>query len=248
MGINLVEIWASMGLPIRGVVVVLFIQAVACVAVVFDRLLLLIQASRRAGDAAASLQAAMESAQYDKALLAMSQAKPNHLTQYLEVGLRTFLTERNNDQDNLRSGELARRALGRKGDSISRELYRGMNVLASTGSTAPFIGLLGTVLGIINAFKVIAATGSGGIGTIGASIGEALVVTGFGLVVAIPAVLVFNWLSAKIASYEAGLVNAGGELVDRLETAHRSPPAASRSPLPSDRVRAHMPASAERQR
>jgi biopolymer transport protein ExbB/TolQ len=91
--------------------------------------------------------------------------------------LRTFLTERNNDQDNLRSGELARRALGRKGDAISRDLYRGMNVLASTGSTAPFIGLLGTVLGIINAFKVIAATGSGGIGTIGASIGEALVVT-----------------------------------------------------------------------
>jgi biopolymer transport protein ExbB/TolQ len=252
MGINLLELWSSMGLPIRGVVILLTIQAVACIAVIVDRLLLLIQASKRAAAAAASLQAALESAQYDKALLAMHHAKPNHLTQYLEVGLRTFLTERGNDQDNLRSGELARRALGRKGDTISRELYRGMNVLASTGSTAPFIGLLGTVLGIINAFKVIAATGSGGIGTIGASIGEALVVTGYGLIVAIPAVLVFNWLSAKIANYEAGLVNAGGELLDRLETAHRSAPATGRSALTSDRARVHMPASVpasvERQR
>jgi biopolymer transport protein ExbB/TolQ len=93
-----------------------------------------------------------------------------------------------------------------------------MNVLASTGSTAPFVGLLGTVLGIINAFKLIAANGSGGIGTIGAAIGEALVVTGYGLVVAIPSVLVFNWLSGRITNYESGLLNSGGELIDRLET------------------------------
>jgi biopolymer transport protein ExbB/TolQ len=224
MEINLLELWARMGLPIRGVVFVLTIQAIACVAVVVDRLLLLTQARRRASAAAASLQPAIESMQYDRALLAFSHAKPNPLTQYLEVGLRTFLTERRADQDAIRSGELARRALGRKGDAISRELYRGMNVLASTGSTAPFIGLLGTVLGIINAFKVIAATGSGGIGTIGASIGEALVVTGYGLLVAIPSVLIFNALSAKIADYEAGMVNAGGELIDRLETGHRGSP------------------------
>jgi biopolymer transport protein ExbB/TolQ len=93
-----------------------------------------------------------------------------------------------------------------------------MNVLASTGSTAPFVGLLGTVLGIIHAFKMIAQNGSGGIGTIGAAIGEALIVTGYGLCVAIPSVLIFNWLSGRIADYEAGLINAGSELVDRLET------------------------------
>jgi biopolymer transport protein ExbB/TolQ len=97
-------------------------------------------------------------------------------------------------------------------------MNRGMNVLASTGSTAPFVGLLGTVLGIINAFKVIGESGSGGLGTIGVAIGEALVVTGYGLCVAIPTVLVFNWLAARIADYEAGLINAGAELVDQLET------------------------------
>lgn len=97
-------------------------------------------------------------------------------------------------------------------------MNRGMNVLASTGSTAPFVGLLGTVLGIINAFKMISATGSGGIGTIGAAIAEALIVTGYGLVVAIPSVLIFNGLSSRIASYEAGLLNAGSELIDQMET------------------------------
>jgi biopolymer transport protein ExbB/TolQ len=229
MDINLLQLWSEMGLPIRCVVVFLTIQAVACVAVGVDRWLLLMQATKRAGAAAAALQEALESGQYDRALQAVTQAKPNHLTRYLEVGLRTFLNERSAGHDVLRAAELARRALGRKGDAVSRELYRGMNVLASTGSTAPFVGLLGTVLGIIHAFKVIAATGSGGIGTIGASIGEALIVTGYGLIVAIPSVLVFNWLSAKIANYEAGLVNAGGELIDRLESGSRSVSAAGRS-------------------
>jgi biopolymer transport protein ExbB/TolQ len=79
------------------------------------------------------------------------------------------------------------------------------------------------VLGIINAFKLIAANGSGGIGTIGAAIGEALVVTGYGLVVAIPSVLVFNWLSGRIADYESGMLNAGSELIDRLETGGSGP-------------------------
>jgi len=94
------------------------------------------------------------------------------------------------------------------------------------------VGLLGTVLGIINAFKLIAATGSGGIGSIGAAIGEALVVTGYGLIVAIPSVLVFNFLSSRIGTYEAGLLNAGSELVDRLELSDEGAPAARPQPIP----------------
>ena len=92
-----------------------------------------------------------------------------------------------------------------------------MNTLASTGSTAPFVGLLGTVLGILNAFKLIASEGSGGMSTIGAAIGEALIVTGYGLLVAIPSVLFFNWLSGRLDRYEASLLNAGSELVDHFE-------------------------------
>jgi biopolymer transport protein ExbB/TolQ len=218
MEINLVELWAAMGLPVRAVVVLLTLQATACVAVVIDRLVLLAASSGRARSVAASLEAALNARDYERALGATTSGKPSHLGSYLGAGLRTFVDRKRAGDRDERAAELARRALERKGDAVSRELNRGMNVLASTGSTAPFVGLLGTVLGIIHAFKLIAESGSGGIGTIGSAIGEALIVTGYGLVVAIPAVLIFNWLSGRIAEYEAGMLNAGSELVDRLET------------------------------
>ena len=217
MEINLWELWGHMGWPVRGVVLALSAQAIWCVGVVFDRVMMLVQSGKRARVFAALAQPAMEARNYHQVLAATSEVQANHLAQYLDVGLRTFLQRAQAGDSAKDAGEISRRALQRKGDALSRDLNKGMNALASTGSTAPFVGLLGTVLGIINAFKQIAATGSGGIGTIGAAIGEALIVTGYGLVVAIPSVLVFNWLSNRIASYEAGLLSSGAELVDRLE-------------------------------
>jgi biopolymer transport protein ExbB/TolQ len=207
-----------MGLPVRIVVILLTIQATACVAVIIDRLVLLNLSVSRARGFAGQVQQAVGAGEYARVLSAISSVKSNHLASYLELGLRTFLARRQAGDDAARSADLSRRAMDRKGDAISRDMNRGMNVLASTGSTAPFVGLLGTVLGIINAFKLIGESGSGGLGTIGVAIAEALVVTGYGLCVAIPTVLFFNWLSTKIANYEAGLINAGAELVDQLET------------------------------
>jgi biopolymer transport protein TolQ len=236
MEINLVELWAGMGLPVRVVVILLSVQAVACIAVTVDRLVLLAQSGRRARDVTPKLEPAIEASDYERALAVMGEAQQNHLSSFLEAGLKTFVTQTRSGDSAERAAELAKRALERKGDMVSRELNRGMNVLASTGSTAPFVGLLGTVLGIINAFRMIAATGSGGIGTIGAAIGEALVVTGYGLIVAIPSVLVFNWLSSRIANYEAMLLNAGSELIDRLEIAGSA--RARENALPSAALRA----------
>jgi biopolymer transport protein ExbB/TolQ len=217
MEINLAELWGRMGFPVRVVVITLTLQAIACVAVIIDRLLILFQSATKARAFAATVQVDMEAGNYDQVVASAGTFPGSHLAGYLELGLRTFLSRARVGDDVGHAAELTRRALERKGDAVSRELNRGMNVLASTGSTAPFVGLLGTVLGIINAFKLIAANGSGGIGTIGAAIGEALVVTGYGLCVAIPSVLIFNWLSRRIADYESGLINAGSELVDRLE-------------------------------
>lgn len=225
MEINLLELWSRMGFPVRGVVFLLTCQALACVAVVIDRVIVLVQSAKNARTFAANVNGAMERGQYEQALAIAKREKGSHLAEYMAVGLGTFLTRVNSGDDSERAAELTRRALERKGDAISRQLNRGMNILASTGSTAPFVGLLGTVLGIINAFKLIAANGSGGIGTIGAAIGEALVVTGYGLMVAIPSVLVFNWLSSRIADYESGMLNAGSELIDRLETGDSGPSA-----------------------
>jgi len=223
MNINLLELWSEMGLPVRIVVIVLTLQAVASLAVAVDRLILLFRSRSASTAFAAAAAKPLEEGDFGKVRELASKAQGSHLALVMFSGLDVFLKRTDAGDSTERAAELARRAIERKGESLSTSLNKGMGVLASTGSTAPFVGLLGTVLGIINAFQMIAASGSGGIGTIGAAIGEALIVTGYGLCVAIPTVLGFNYLSAKIAQYEQGLTNAGSELTDRLETSVPTP-------------------------
>ncbi len=216
MDINLVEMWNGMGIPVRCVVVLLTLQAIACIGVTVDRFVMLSLSqlkSRKFGTAAASRGTGIDAREL---LKLCGQHAGSHLPDFVHDGLTVFVELRDAGQSLELSVDLTRRALERKTELLSMELNRGMNVLASTGSTAPFVGLLGTVLGIIQAFKMIAATGSGGIGTIGSAIGEALIVTGYGLVVAIPTVLLFNWVNGKLATYEAEILNATGDVVDRL--------------------------------
>lgn len=217
MDLDLVEIWSNMGTLVRAVVVVLTLQALSCIAVVIDRLILLFTSNRKSRQFAREAGSLLAAGRYEKVLEITKKHEGSHLAIFIDVGLRTFTDRVRDGHTPEKAAVLASRALERKGENLSASLNRGMNVLASTGSTAPFVGLLGTVLGILNAFKLIANEGSGGLGTIGAAIGESLIVTGYGLMVAIPTVLLFNWLSGRIAKYESGLANAGSELVDRLE-------------------------------
>jgi biopolymer transport protein ExbB/TolQ len=218
MEINLVELWEKMGLPVKAVVIVLTLQAVASLGVAIDRLVAMFRngaRSRAFSEKAAPLAAAGDD---EGLLLLASKTDGSYLAALVYTGLSTYFEKLGKGGSPAKSLELARRALERKNERIAADLSRGMGVLASTGSTAPFVGLLGTVLGIINAFKLIAANGSGGLGTIGAAIGEALIVTGYGLCVAIPTVLLFNWVNGRITHEEMALQNAAGELIDRLES------------------------------
>jgi biopolymer transport protein ExbB/TolQ len=218
MDINLLEIWGHMGLPVRAVVAVLTLQAIACIAVIIDRLVMLALSrgrTRKFVSEAGSQQARGLDA--ERLLTLAETHRGSHLAGFLAKGLHAYIDLKRKGQAGERAAELTRRALERKAEPLSRDLNRGMNVLASTGSTAPFVGLLGTVLGIMHAFKLIQTGGSGGIATIGPAIAEALIVTGYGLTVAIPVVLTFNWISGKLAGYEGDILNAAGDLLDRLE-------------------------------
>lgn len=218
MEMNLMELWGQMGIPVKGVVIVLTIQAIACMAVAIDRLVLLFRSGARSRLFASKALPMIDDGRYEDALLLAANTKGSHLATLMHAGLKTFLDRRDAGDSRDMAAERTRRGLHRRGESVSTQLHAGMNVLASTGSTAPFVGLLGTVLGIIHAFQLISLTGSGGIGAIGGAIGESLIVTGYGLVVAIPVVLLYNWLEKRLSDYEQGLANACGELVDRLET------------------------------
>lgn len=219
MDLDVVHLWGSMNNLVRAVVVVLTIQALMCIMVAVDRLILLALSNRKSKRFAKEVGPKLAAGEHEE-VVAMAKDKKNasaYLAKIIEAGLSVFNKHVARGHSREKAAELTRRALERRGEQLSESLNRGMNVLASTGSTAPFVGLLGTVLGILNAFKLISSEGGGGIGTIGGAIGEALVVTGYGLMVAIPAVLLFNYLSGKIAKYESALENAGSELVDTLE-------------------------------
>ena len=107
-----------------------------------------------------------------------------------------------------------RRAIQRASALTAADLKKGMGSLATIGATAVFVGLLATTFGVIAAFQGIAATGSGGLGAVSAGISEALVGTAFGLIVAIPAVWFYNYLTSKIEFFNVEMDNSSSELVD----------------------------------
>ena len=110
----------------------------------------------------------------------------------------------------------AERAVERNMMIITSELKRGLAVLATVGSTAPFVGLLGTTMGVVNAFQGMATSGSGGIAAISSGISEALLTTAFGLLVALPAVWAFNYFTNKIENLVVEMTYTSKELIDYL--------------------------------
>ena len=97
---------------------------------------------------------------------------------------------------------------------MNAELKRGVSGLATIGSTAPFVGLFGTVLGIINAFRKIEEMKTTGLTAVAGGIAEALVTTAVGLFVAVPAVWVYNYFTGKIEHFDVEMSNSSSELID----------------------------------
>jgi biopolymer transport protein ExbB/TolQ len=218
MELDLIEMWHTMNPVVKSAVVVLTIQGIWGVTVTVDRLLMLFMSKRRSRRFATDVEEPMRHGDAKGVLQVAEDAKKrSHLAQFIFEGIKVFQENLALGNSRDRAAEFTKRSLERTGESLSANLNKGMSVLATTGSTAPFVGLLGTVFGILGAFKVIGQEGGGGLSTIGPLIGEALYVTGYGLMVAIPSVMLFNWLSGLISKYEAGLANAGSELVDQLE-------------------------------
>src|SRR5438094_5382374 len=140
----------------------------------------------------------------------------SYVAQVVSAGIKEYDGVRQSGRDPVASLELVTSALR---DSMSETLIQlkgGLGFLATIGSTAPFIGLFGTVIGIINAFRSIAATGSGGMSVVSGGIAEALVSTALGIFVAIPAVVAFNYFTGRIENFHIEMNRASTQLVNRL--------------------------------
>jgi len=154
-----------------------------------------------------------------KDAIAVSQSKNfkySHLGKVVLAGLQEYQFQKDSGVQLERDDvvDSVRRAIQRATALTAADLKKGMGSLATIGATAVFVGLLGTTLGVINAFQGIAATGSGGLGAVSAGIAEALVGTAIGLFVAIPAVWFYNYLTSRIEFYSVEMDNSSSELVD----------------------------------
>jgi biopolymer transport protein ExbB/biopolymer transport protein TolQ len=141
----------------------------------------------------------------------------SHLAKVLLAGLQEYQFQQESggsSRDDMM--EAAHRAIERATAVNLSDLKRGLSGLATIGATAPFVGLFGTVVGIINAFRGMALTGSGGIGAVSAGISEALIATAFGLFVAVPAVWAFNYFTTKVEGFTVEMDNSASELIDYM--------------------------------
>ena len=154
-----------------------------------------------------------------KDAIALSSSKNfrySHLAKVVLAGLQEYQFQQEAGGGLSRDDlvDSVRRSIQRATALTQSDLKKGVNSLATIGTTAPFVGLLGTVVGVINAFVGIAATGSGGIGAVSAGIAEALVETALGLFVAIPAVWFYNYLTGRLDYFNVEMDNSSSELVD----------------------------------
>lgn len=215
---TMTDIVKHMGVPAIVVASTLSVMALTSLALFFERMFAYWRTRAASRTFAAQARAILEKDD-TRALLESAQQSKGHLAQLLLAGAKAYLAATDKPSA-LSPVEATRRELARKTEALAVDVRRGMNVIASVGSIAPFVGLLGTVFGIITAFQGIAKDGSGGLGSVSLGISEALYETALGLVVAIPAVLAFNWLSSQADGILLALEQARGEFVDYLEAKH----------------------------
>jgi biopolymer transport protein ExbB/TolQ len=217
MSFDPVELWHTMTGLAKGVCVLLIIMSVYSLTVAIERWIFFQKAKKQSLAFAKLVTLHLKQDKLQEAIDSSKKYKQSHLARVVSAGLYEF-------SHDLTSGtaeivghdpiEAAERAIEREALMTTADMRKGLSGLATIGTTAPFIGLFGTVIGIINAFRGMAMTGSGGIAAVSTGIAEALVTTALGLFVAIPAVWLFNIFTNKIERFQVEMSNSASELID----------------------------------
>ncbi len=217
-GLNLIEMWGTMTWVAKGVAFILVIMSMWSFGVAIERIYTFTQARNQSKAYAPQVAKHLKDGRLKDAI-ALSASKNfrySHLAKVVLAGLQEFQFQQESGGTLSREDlvDSVRRSIQRATALTQSDLKKGVNTLATIGTTAPFVGLLGTVVGVINAFVGIAATGSGGIGAVSAGSAEALVETALGLIVAIPAVWFYNYLTGRLDYFNVEMDNSSSELVD----------------------------------
>lgn len=217
MQFDMAHLWSSMGFIAKGVVFTLLVMSIWSISIMFDRWKLYNAAKAQSRKYAADVARLLKAGKLKEAVDLSSSAgmKSSHLAKVSLAGLQEWqFQSATGETDKDVAVEAAKRAMQRATAVNLADLKKGLSFLATTGATAPFVGLFGTTFGIINAFSGMAMTGSGGIAAISAGIAEALITTALGLVVAIVAVWSYNYFSGQVDGFTVEMDNSGSELLD----------------------------------
>ena len=215
---DLMHMWAQMGIVAKAIGVILVFMSMISFGVAIERIYTFTQARKQSKLYAPQVAKHLKDGRLKDAI-AISSSKSyrySHLAKVVLAGLQEYQFQQESGASLSREDlvDTVRRAIQRPSALTANDLKKGVAALATIGATAPFVGLLGTVVGIITAFQGIAATGSGGLGAVSAGISEALVETALGLVVAIPAVWFYNYLTGRIEYFNVEMDNSSSELLD----------------------------------
>lgn len=208
------HMWEQMGWLARIVVIILFLMSAWSIGVMIDRLIAYNGARSQSRAFAPAVAGALREGKLDEAIKIADRYGKSHLAKVVVAGLQEFRAHQLSSEIPGEDIEASRRALERAEAIVHAELKRGISSLATIGSTGPFVGLFGTVVGIINAFKGISESKSTGLGAVAGGISEALVTTAVGLFVAIPAVWMYNYFTNRIEAFDVEMGNSSSELID----------------------------------
>jgi biopolymer transport protein ExbB/biopolymer transport protein TolQ len=214
VGFDMVSMWNQMGFAARAVVIIMFLMSAWSIGVMIDRWLAFSAAKKQSRQFAPAVAGALRDGKLDEAIKLAERYKKSHLAKVVVAGLQEFQAHGAGSDIPGQTIESSKRALERAQAIVHAELKRGLSGLATIGSTAPFVGLFGTVVGIINAFQGISQEKSTGLGAVAGGISEALVATAIGLFVALPAVWMFNYFNSQVEAFDVEMDNSSSELID----------------------------------
>jgi len=226
MQFGLIEMWHAMGIVAKTVSFLLIFLSILSVYLFIERQMVFAKAKRRSKQIAPKLADLLKNGQVQEALTLSSKKdfKGSHLARVTAAGIKEFFEGKEANLSLEEQVETAQRGCERAATIFTQELKRGLNTLATIATSSPFIGLFGTIAGIINAFRGMALTGSGGIGAVAGGISEALITTAFGIGVAIIALWCYNFLITKIDTCGAEMANTSSQIVDFfIRKAERKP-------------------------
>jgi biopolymer transport protein ExbB/TolQ len=216
MQFGLIEMWQAMGPVAKTVAIILISLSVITIYLFIERQLAFSRARKKSLEIAPKLAELLKNGQIKEAyaLASKKDYKASHLARVTAAGIEEYLAGKESNLTMDEQIQSAQRGCERAQSLFTQELKRGLAVMATIATSAPFIGLFGTIFGIINAFRGMAMTGSGGIGAVAAGIAEALVTTAFGIAVAVIALWTFNTLNTRIEVYNAEMENTTSQIVD----------------------------------